>query len=365
MRVFPKKRRGVSRGPQSYQPGPACQRATVVAFAALLLGACGPAHDSNISRVRVASLSAPGSPWHDEWLRFQQRVEARQDPGIELDMFIAGQLGSEETVLSNLRRGRVQIGGFSLHGLATVVPELSVLLAPYLFESRAEVDFVMDNYLTDIFNELFDAQGLTLLRWSEVGWNHIFCREPVLTPDDIQDVKIRASSAIGPQVFARRVGADNVPVAYAELITALQTGLLDCGQGGIGLYALTGIGREAPQLTLTYHIFDTGLIVANRGWLNGLPADRRMIILGGIESADDSRRLLRAALRSIQDERLADLGVVLHELTAEQQAAWRAAAIGSHEEVIEITGGRAREVYDLIVAGKRAFKAAAATDATQ
>ena len=308
-----------------------------------------------MSRVRVASLSAPGTPWHDEWLRFQQRVESRPDAGIELDMFITGQLGSEETVLSNLRRGRVQIGGFSLHGLATVVPELSVLLTPYLFDSRAEVDFIIDNYVTDIFNELFAEQGLSLLRWSEVGWNHIFCREPVLTPGDIQGVKIRASSAIGPQVFARRVGADNVPVAYAELITALQTGLLDCGQGGIGLYALSGIGREAPQLTLTYHIFDTGLIVANRDWLNSLPAEQRTVLLGSIESAEDSRRLLRAALQSILDEKLAELGVTVHELSPEQQALWRTAATGSHEEVLETTGGRAREVYDLIMAGKRAF----------
>ena len=327
---------------------------------ALLGAACGqPPEDDGITRVRVASLSAPGSPWHDEWLRYQERIEAVPDSGVALEMFIGGQLGSEETVLSNVRRGRVQIGGFSLHGLATVVPELSVLLTPYLFESREEVDFVMDNYLTDVFTELLAAQGISLLRWSEVGWNHIFCREPVRTPQEIRNVRIRASSAIGPQVFARRVGADNVPVPYSELITALQTGLLDCGQGGVGLYATAGIAGEAPHLTMTYHIFDTGLVVANKAWLDAQSPAVRDTLLNSLESADDGRRQLRAALQTIQDDELPRLEVSVYELSPAEIQGWREAANGSHEEVIELTGGRAREVYDLIQAGKRAFREAA------
>ncbi len=307
--------------------------------------------------VRVASLSAPGTPWHAEWLRFQARVNAVPDSGIELDMFIAGQLGSEETVLSNLRRGRIQIGGFSLHGLASVVPELSVLLSPYLFSSRAEVDFVMDNYLTEIFVQLFAEQGIQLLRWSEVGWNHIFCREPIVEAVDIQGIKIRASSATGPQIFARRVGADNVPISYAELITGLQTGLVDCGQGGVGLYALTGIAREAPHLTLTRHIFDTGLIVANAAWLDELTAQQRGVLLGSLDPATDSRLALRAALRRITAEDLPRLGVTRYTLTDAQDQVWRDAADGSISEVIRQTGGRAAEVLALIEQGKRAFRA--------
>jgi len=352
---------------ESKQPASQSQRpagaAAILAAAALCLTLSGcndpttPGSGPGPELVRVGSLSAPGTPWHDEWLRFETRFETQPDTGLELNMFISGQLGSEETVLSNLRRGRVQLGGFSLHGLASVVPELSVLLAPYLFESRAEVDFIMDNYLTDIFTELFASQGITLLRWSEVGWNHVFCRDAVETPADIRGLRIRASSAIGPQEFARRVGADNVPVNYSELITALQTGLLDCGQGGVGLYALSGAAQEAPHLTLTYHIFDTGLVVANQAWLDGLSPDQRSALLGSLEPADIGRQKLRAALATLQADKLGELGVIVHELDAEQDADWRRAAMGSHVAVVEETGGRAAEVYGLIQEGKREFSA--------
>ncbi len=353
---------------ESKQPACRCQRRFTVSRAAgllaglIFLAACGEAPSTDEQLVRVGSLSAPGTPWHDEWLRFQETFEARPRTGLKLNMFLTGQLGSEETVLSNLRRGRVQLGGFSLHGLASVVPELSVLLAPYLFESRAEVDFIMDNYLTDIFTRLFAEQGITLLRWSEVGWNHVFCREPVTSPADIKGMKIRASSAIGPQEFARRVGADNVPVNYAELITALQTGLLDCGQGGVGLYALSGAAQEAPYLTLTYHIFDTGLIVANQTWLDSLQGAQRDALLGSLEPTDIGRRNLRAALADLQENRLGELGVIVHTPSDTQAAEWRNATQGSHAAVVAETGGQAGEVYALILAGKQAFAEQAAPE---
>ena len=348
---------------ESKQAAPISQRWFRIALLLLSLAACGGPQQDAAQIVRVGSLSAPGTPWHDEWLRFEAAFDSQPDAGLALNLFITGQLGSEETVLSNLRRGRVQLGGFSLHGLASVVPELSVLLAPYLFDSRAEVDFVMDNYLTEIFTTLFAEQGIALLRWSEVGWNHVFCRDPVIVPADIRGLKMRASSAIGPQEFARRVGADNVPVSYAELITALQTGLLDCGQGGVGLYALGGIAQEAPHLALTYHIFDTGLVVANQAWLNGLTEMQRQTILSSLEPTEVGRAKLRAALAQIQSEQLGGLGVVVHELDPAQRAEWQTASLGSHAAVVEETGGRAQEVYDLIITGKRDFQSRQASNA--
>jgi TRAP-type C4-dicarboxylate transport system substrate-binding protein len=123
---------------ESKQPARRCQRPScklatlVLAALAVSLSGCSepppPGTNQAMNQrqepklVRVGSLSAPGTPWHDEWLRFEASFDEKPDAGLELNLFISGQLGSEETVLSNLRRGRVQLGGFSLHGLASVVP---------------------------------------------------------------------------------------------------------------------------------------------------------------------------------------------------------------------------------------------------
>ena len=138
--------------------------------------------------------------------------------------------------MANVRRGRVQYGGTSLHGMSSIVPELSVILAPYLFDSYEEVDFVADNYLTPVFAEMLAERGLTFIQWSEVGWNHIYCREPRKEPEEFRGVKMRAPTAIAPQVFTDSIGADNIPLAFDETLPALQTGLIECGQSGAGQY---------------------------------------------------------------------------------------------------------------------------------
>ena len=63
-----------------------------------------------------------------------------------------------------------------------MVPELGVLLAPYLFTSEEEVDFAMDQHLREVFTRLFAEKGLTFLRWGEVGWTSIYGIRPIMSP---------------------------------------------------------------------------------------------------------------------------------------------------------------------------------------
>jgi TRAP-type C4-dicarboxylate transport system substrate-binding protein len=327
-------------------------RRTAAAVVAALLAAllavtagCGGT-DPDTTRLRITALSPPGTPWHEGWLRFEERFRAANDTGLELDMFVTGQLGSEETMLSSLRRGRVQIGGFSLQGLAVVVPELNVLLAPYLFDSVDQIDFVIDNHLTPAFRELFAAKDMELLQWAEVGWTHIYGLTPIITPEDAGDRPMRASNAIGSQLVTEAIGADSTPVTFSEVIPSLQTGLIEAGQTGTGMYAIAGISREAKHFTLTYHAFDTGLIVANRSWYRALSARKRQLIMDSLDPLQYSRD-------DFLEQQLPAQSVTIHRLDEDERRRWRDVLAGTHEILLERIGGRAREVYRLVQEGKR------------
>ncbi|HKL63711.1 MAG TPA: TRAP transporter substrate-binding protein DctP [Woeseiaceae bacterium] len=326
-------------------------------LAALLIAAAGCGSGSpDTTRLRITALSPPGTPWHEGWLRFEERFRIGNDTNLELDMFVTGQLGSEETMVSSLRRGRVQIGGFSLQGLAVVVPELNVLLAPYLFDSVDEIDFVIDRYLTPAFRELFAAKDMQLLQWAEVGWTHIYGLTPIITPQDAGDRPMRASNAIGSQVFTEAIGADSTPVTFSEVIPSLQTGLIEAGQTGTGMYAIAGISREAKHFTLTYHAFDTGLIVANRTWYQALSEAKQRLIIESLDPLQYSRDEVRRVLAEFLTEQLPAQSVSIHRLDEDQRRRWRDALAGTHETLLDRTGGRAREIYRLVQEGKREWR---------
>ncbi len=341
---------------------PLLQRASLIilllAVMITQIGGCAERGDKQL-KVRVTSLGIPDTPWHDFWLRFAATLEQNDSAGeIDLDLFISGELGSEETALANLRRGRIQIGGFALQGVATLIPELNVLLAPYLFDSREEAAFVMDHYLSDAYAKLFAEKGLTLIQWSEVGWFYIYGKKPLLTPAATRGISMRSSNALGSRYFAEAIGADLIPLSFAEVIPALQTNLIESGQTGVGMYTLAGIARPAPHLMLTRHAFDMGPILANKDWYDGLPERLRRLVFDSIESAEVNRTLIRAALDNYFQISLPAMAVTVHELDAEQQAQWRERALPTHPRLLEETGGQARQIYALVQQGKAEFQSA-------
>lgn len=327
-------------------------------LAAALLAGCMRATDpGRPARVRVVAVTAPRTPWHTMWVRFAERAAREAAADLDVQLFVQSQLGSEEVTLSHLRRGRVEMGGYSLQGSASVVPELNVLMAPFLFDSVDEIEHVLDAHLTPLFDRLLAARGLKLIQWAEVGWVHLYGRRALATPADAAGIKLRASTALGQRAFAAATGMDAVSIPFTDVVPALQTGMIAGGQSGTGMYALAGLAREAPVLTRTYHAFDTGLVVANLRWWEALGDARRARVRACLDDAASHRREVRAMLAEIETGRLPELGVTQVELTPAQRAAWRAAAAPALERILAASGDQAQAVYAAIVAGKREFAA--------
>jgi len=303
---------------------------------------------------RVGAVSFPGTPWHESWMAIKNNLTANNAP-VTLDMYLSGELGTEEYVYSQIRRGRTQIGGFSLQGSAAVVPEISMLLSPYLFDSYEEVDFVTDNYVTPFFEELFADKGLVILSWSEVGWTSYYATTPIRTPADLAGKKLRSSKALSSQVMIKSIDGNTVPLPFPDIIPSLQTGLIDGGESSSIFYALVGTAKEAPYLTLTKHAFDTGLIIASKDWIDALSPEARQSVFDAIPPIQDLRHMVRKYEVDVLKEP-EKFGIQeLHELTDLERAAWKEKTKDNHKVLIERIGGRSQELYDLIQIGKRAF----------
>jgi TRAP-type C4-dicarboxylate transport system substrate-binding protein len=303
--------------------------------------------------LRISAVTAPGTPWHDSWLHFKKQLETRPEL-LQAQFYLGGQLGSEESALSQLRRGRIQLGGFSLQGASSVVPELGMLMSPYLFDSLEEVDFVMDEYLLDSFNQLFADRGLVLLGWAEVGWTSVYATAPLLTPANADGLKLRSSNALASQLFVRAIGADMVPLTFADIMPSLQTGLIQGGESGAIFYALMGLPREAPYLTLTRHAFDSGMYLANRDWYQALTAPERQHLQASLMSTPQFRQLVRDYEQRILDQP-AHYGIELLQPTAQQLNTWRETTEQNRARLATVIGGDSNRINLLLREAKAAY----------
>jgi len=316
-----------------------------------IIAGCEPA--DSVRLVNLGGTATPNTPGEEIWLTFKQRAETASGGRMELRPLIYGQLGSEEQILSGLRRGRIQFANLSAQVTSTMVPELSLLYAPYLFATEAEADFIYDNYLTDIFRNLLAAKNLHLLTWYEIGFQSIYAKEPIILPADAAGRRFRVSNSLNARLFAESIRADVIPLGFGEIVSGLQTGLIEAGENSVSLYARTGIADEAPHFTQTRHVFGMSVIVTDKLWWDDLPPDERRILAESFPSVQDSRRATRA--QDLLDLEDLELGIQVHPLTPAQRVEWQHATAGVTDSLLEIIGGRSREIYELIARGKAEY----------
>jgi TRAP-type C4-dicarboxylate transport system substrate-binding protein len=325
-------------------------RAAVLAWLLVLLSGCSADVDSAsgpLKPVNIAGTTFPDTEGERHWLGFRDRLVAATEGSMPLRLLIYGQLGSEDQLVSGLRRGRVQFANLSAMAVSTVVPEMALLYAPFLFEDEAEADFVYDNHLTPLYRELLAEKGLHLLSWYEIGFLNVYGKQPLLLPADAGGRRFRVGAGPAARLFAAAIGADVIPLGFADVVASLQTGLIEAGENSVSLYARTGIASEAPHLTLTDHSFGVSAIVASKDWWDSLSALQQQQVSDAWPTIAETRAAVRAESAADLDGAAA-LGITVHRLSTQQRQLWREVAMPATDQLIETLGGRSRQVYELI-----------------
>ena len=316
-------------------------------WALLLAGLLLPwAASAQTTVLRQGSNSPPGTVFHTHWLKFKAAIEASGEGRLNVELNMSEP--NEANLLSNLRRGRVDCAGTSLQGTAAILPEVAVLQLPYLFSSTREVDAVYGASLTDTYRRLFAAKGIVLLSFAEVGFTNMYGTQPINLPADLRGVKLRATQSRASQAWIKALGAEPVVLAFADLVPSLQTGLIRGGEAGTVIYDAV-VGKAAPFVTLTAHGFDSGVILCNKEWFERLEPKQRERVSKGWDQSGQIRDL-RLQVQSVMDT-AATRGFRVHQPTATELVAWRAAGKTATVEIMRSLGPEAAQIHaDLLKA---------------
>lgn len=311
---------------------------------------------ANAVTVTVGGTGVKDTAGDKKWLTYQANVEAAGDPDLEMRMLIYGELGSEDILVNGIRRGRIQVANWSGLATTTVVPEMAMLYTPFLFDNYAEADFIMDNYLFAAYSKLLAEQNVHLIQWDEIGFNQIYGKTPILAPTEAQGMRFRTSSSESARLFAEAIGADAIPLGFMDIVTGLQTGLVDSGESAIIMYVPTGISSEAKHLTLTDHSFATSIIVMPKKWIDRRPEEQKRILLDSFVDVNEGRQWTRDEWKTFLDEQ-EKWGFTTHRIGEEQRNRWKEAVAPVPRRLIDSIGGDAQMIWDLVQEGKAAFAA--------
>ncbi|WP_108485530.1 TRAP transporter substrate-binding protein [Oceaniglobus ichthyenteri] len=215
----------------------------------------------------------------------------------------AGQLGGERDMIEGLQIGSLDVVITSTGPLGNFVPEVYVLDLPFLFRDYDHARNVLDG---DIGKELLakiDQNNLVGLAWSENGFRHVTnSQRPVRTPEDLDGLKLRTmENKVHMEAFSD-LGAAPTPMAFPELFTALQQGVVDGQENPITVISASKFWEVQKYVSLTGHVYSPVAILASPILLDSLSDEQR----GWFdEAAKASAAATRAEVNRLEDEGVA------------------------------------------------------------
>jgi TRAP-type C4-dicarboxylate transport system substrate-binding protein len=177
--------------------------------------------------LKIATLAPEGSTWMTLMHELDERVREETGGEVGFKFYGGGVQGDERIVLRKMRNGQLHGGGFTGNGLGIIAPSLRVLEVPFLLETEDEIDALYEE-LGDELEAALEDGGHVLLGWAEVGFVHLFTREPVRNLDDLRRTKMWLWEGDPlPEAFFAEAHVAPVSLAITDVYTSLQTGLVD------------------------------------------------------------------------------------------------------------------------------------------
>ncbi|MCC7383843.1 MAG: TRAP transporter substrate-binding protein [Deltaproteobacteria bacterium] len=348
-----------SLSPRSARLGPLTR--CTIAVTSLLVASAARAGDEDEKDkiiIKVATVAPEGTPWSELMDGVKNRIKKDSGDKVKMKLYFGGRLGGEKETAREAREGRVQMWGGSTAAMATIVPELYALEAPFLFDSSEEADFVLDNYVRAPAEKLLAQRGFVFFQWAENGWHGIALKGECLTNvASLKGKKIRSQEATIHLDTLKALGANPVEMAVPEVLPALTQGVVD-GFSNTPLFTFAVSWYQGiNSYTVTDHVYQPAIIAYSKKWFDKQPADVQKILLS---NAREDEKKGRAGVRTLRDpllENFKKAKITVCTVTPELRAELKQATAPIFEQYRKKAGKGGKPIYDAVLEGKKAWAA--------
>jgi tripartite ATP-independent transporter DctP family solute receptor len=238
---------------------------------------------------------------------------------IDVSFFPDNQLGQEIDVINSVKLGVIDlmVSGSSIS--ANLVPLVGTFDLGYLFTSFPQQTKAFDNGAAKPIEEaLLKGANIRIIAWAyNFGARSVLARKPVKTPEDLAGLKIRTLPNPVITECLRLMGAAATPLAFGEIYTALQAGVLDGLEHDPPTILASKFYETAKYYSLTQHNFSPLAIYFSDATFNRMDPKLREGFLDAAKTAATDTRAHGLAVEKEALASLKDKGVTVAECDKE------------------------------------------------
>ncbi len=262
------------------------------ALVAVLAGfaAPGPAGAQQPVVIKLGNVQEVGQTVQIGLKKFADLVAERTKNQIQVQIFPASQLGTEQEILEGVQLGTVHMFEGSTGSVGRFLPELEAFAAPYIWRDVAHMlKTVRGPIGASLADRLVKSKGMRIL---DLGWlfgNRYLTTKakPINKPEDLKGMKIRVQPTAIYLETIRAMGANPTPMDWKEVYMGLQTGVIDGQENPPVVLYNAKLYEVQKYVMLTGHIMQNQAIVINDKFYQSLsPAFQKILLEAAIEAAN-------------------------------------------------------------------------------
>lgn len=271
--------------------------------------------------IKLAHVTREDTAYANGVEKFAELVEEKTDGEVAVEVYPNGQLGSNPELLEQLQQGTIGAMIPSVAIMSAFTDKTLLLDLPYLFENKEVAEHILDGEIgTEILESATD-DGIIGIGWFDQGWRHIFANKKIEKPADMEGLKFRILETPVHVDFMKALGASGTNIAFTELFTALEQGVVDGAENPYTNIYLNGYTEVSEYITETRHIYDAlPMLISTIVWDQLSEEQQGQVREAAQEASDFERELVTKTDDEIKQEIIDGGENEIVELTDEERA---------------------------------------------
>jgi len=273
--------------------------------------------------LKFAHIANTDNTWHLAALKFAELVEEKTNGQVTVTVFPNSVLGSERETIEGIPLGLADLT-ITADSLANWVPIIALQSHMYTFRDSEHIERFMNSKIADkIRQDILNQAGLRVIAWFERGPRYLTSNRPISHPRDLRGFKIRVPDV---PMFIRdweAAGANPTPMAFAEVFTGLQQGVIDGQENPLALIESAKLYEVQKYVNRTAHVRQGIFVVIGEAKFKTLSPENQTAILEAAEEMQRYERELFLAKEQELEDFLKSKGMIFNDdvdIEAFQQA---------------------------------------------
>jgi C4-dicarboxylate-binding protein DctP len=311
------------------------RRALLALAAALTVAVPMLGHAQAPIVIKFSHVVAPDTPKGKGAIKFKELAEERTKGKVKVEVYPNSQLYKDKEELEALQLGSVQMLAPSLAKFGPLgVKEFEVFDLPFIFKDAAAFKAVTEGPVGAGLFQKLEPKGIHGLAYWDNGFHIMSANKPLHHVADFKGLKMRIQSSKVLEAQMRALGAIPQVMAFSELYSGLQSGVVDGTEGVPSNFYTQKIFEVQKDMTISNHGHLAYAIIVNKKFWEGLPADIRTTLEGAMKDATTYANAIATTENATALDKIKASGkTTIYTLTAAETNEWKKALMPVHQEM--------------------------------